>query len=320
MIKNFVRLNMLNPEFWPKQVNVTPLIRLGQNFYKFIWVLNKMGGVFPRLLCALKQKYSQMSAFSQNDSMSLKPRLNFFTLVELLIVISVLSILVSLLQPSLKKALGKSKQLECMKIMNVYATASQMYIQDFDYVINGQVNIPAGYYSSVPTVRDYFGLQPHEAGGAKTTSNGTDTNKNTNDSLDPSHSTYTLNTAWGFIPKRLQCPENNEPSCIGKNVVGHFSTGTRSGAIIRPNITFEWMDAANGPFLGSWLDYPLSAYDTWLNRANFSMNMFPAFRHLEGTNLVFFDGHVEYRKWEDVVSFSGTPATNPNLLRLWDFR
>ena len=56
----------------------------------------------------------------------------FFTLTELLVVIAMLSILVSLLQPSLSKALDLAITQGCLKKQSAIGLANQLFAEDFD--------------------------------------------------------------------------------------------------------------------------------------------------------------------------------------------
>ena len=64
-----------------------------------------------------------------------------FTLVEMLIVISILLILISLLQPHLRSILGKGRQMACKKTEQSFGLANAIYANDYDGTF-----IPPWYY------------------------------------------------------------------------------------------------------------------------------------------------------------------------------
>jgi len=59
-------------------------------------------------------------------------KIRFFTLVELLIVISALFLLMSLLSPSLRKMVSKAESLECLNNFKSIGVANSYYLNDFD--------------------------------------------------------------------------------------------------------------------------------------------------------------------------------------------
>jgi type II secretory pathway pseudopilin PulG len=60
-------------------------------------------------------------------------QLQYFSLVELLIVVSIFAVLMSLLMPSLKRAINKSKNLVCMNQLKQMGAVWTMYAEDFVY-------------------------------------------------------------------------------------------------------------------------------------------------------------------------------------------
>lgn len=70
-----------------------------------------------------------------------------FTLVELLVVISILMVLTSLVSSSLKKVLGKSVELQCLNNMKTIAGAQSLYAQDYNesWIISSHYGTRGGW-------------------------------------------------------------------------------------------------------------------------------------------------------------------------------
>ena len=67
-----------------------------------------------------------------------------FTIIELLIVIAIIAILAAMLLPAINKAREKAQAIACVNSLKQNATASHMYITDFDeWMVIGPVIVPA---------------------------------------------------------------------------------------------------------------------------------------------------------------------------------
>ncbi len=77
-----------------------------------------------------------------------------FTLIELLVVIAIIAILAAILFPVFARAREKARQASCLSNLKQLATATQMYLQDYDSVFPSQWS---AYVQTNPPVN--FGYQ-----------------------------------------------------------------------------------------------------------------------------------------------------------------
>jgi prepilin-type processing-associated H-X9-DG protein/prepilin-type N-terminal cleavage/methylation domain-containing protein len=99
------------------------------------------------------------------------PQRNSFTLVELLIVIGILSILASLLSPSLKKAMSSARSQTCLSHLKQLANAQQFHAEDSDdRVVLGKPGTIAPYetWTQLLAYKQYLPSVVSESGSAIT--------------------------------------------------------------------------------------------------------------------------------------------------------
>jgi prepilin-type N-terminal cleavage/methylation domain-containing protein/prepilin-type processing-associated H-X9-DG protein len=85
-----------------------------------------------------------------------------FTLIELLVVIAIIAILAAILFPVFARAREKARQSSCLSNLKQLATATQMYLQDYDSIFPSQwsthvqTNVPHnfGFQLLTPYVRN----------------------------------------------------------------------------------------------------------------------------------------------------------------------
>ena len=237
--------------------------------------------------------------------------LRAFTLLECLVVVAIAAILAGLLFPALNRGVEKARLTQCSGNIRQVAAALLAYAADHDGML--------------PPVNSMDWLTP--------------------DPLQKRLWPYKVWTYAGYEESAWEIPVN-EARCVAgavtKNIFRcpmNWKTpqtvpGTSQG--INPNRFSYGLNTrpARGPHLSSELDNDLvpirlagigsPSRTLMLNENSFCMGSFESFRHWTGlipheggSNLAFFDGHVEWRKLKDIpgpgtaegrVFWDGTPG------------
>ncbi len=227
-----------------------------------------------------------------------------FTLIELLVVIAILALLVSILLPSLQQARNLARSVVCVSNLRNLQVANQYYAADWDGAYAPDfigVSMARKWYSTLD-FRKYMGLEyvSPPAGGTRWPA----------DKLCPM-SEYGLGdvTVDGVKPGKF----------YGYNMTGLTSIMPQSGTyrgvkqsdIRLPAENLAWADGLD--------------WQVWINSADLYIDDFHivttgmvSYRHREGLNLVYFDGHAGYLPQAAVIPKPGT-MTNPALNPLWYF-
>ena len=185
-----------------------------------------------------------------------------FSLIELLVVISILAILASLLSPTLKRTIESAYQVECSSNQKNLAISLHLYADDHS---------------------DLF-VPIHQT-------NSDNRLENWKTSLTKAQYTDKDNLA-------LTCPSQRERSSYGMNMES-FPSGSFRSTIDRPIMRYRieepstkvqagdatstifYRNRSNPEGSRGWLNFEESAFRT------------VAYRHVEKCNLIFFDGHSE---------------------------
>jgi prepilin-type N-terminal cleavage/methylation domain-containing protein/prepilin-type processing-associated H-X9-DG protein len=222
-----------------------------------------------------------------------------FTLIELLVVIAIIGLLLSIIMPALKRAKEFGMRIVCSNNLKSFGTANEMYAQQY----NGAY-VPLTYKrsgSDIHWIRNdgYRGILDF-------------------DSLRGSHETG----AYDF-PDKLLCPADK----ISKDLKNKSSQNVLTSYAMN---TTEWggFDYITNPSYNDYMGHKVStmklpaerlafidAIDWWTHwhsadpgrgwnqygqmsiddyKSMCSLHGPVIYRHSEGANAVFYDGHVEY--------------------------
>jgi len=207
-----------------------------------------------------------------------------FTLIELIVVVSVIAILASLLLPALNKSRMTAKKITCTSMLKIYLTGAHMYASDF----NG---------SWVPIWRRDDGVA-WQNNPMWRTYIGADYAPDLNSSILPVYllcpdSRGAINArslkAWGYpsVPPRGNYGSAQESYGVTYNDVWSTTRVFRLEQLKRSSSSMAWGDGLD------WLLYSNNLPDYFVGGENAPGNGRVAYRHTNTLNVGMFDGHVE---------------------------
>lgn len=233
-----------------------------------------------------------------------------FTLIELLVVIAIIALLMGILMPALRRARSQARKAVCLNLIRQIGMGNIIYAENNDqrFVYTGlsdkSINNRRIYWSWEHDFLRAIGLTENEARNLS----------------DPSFAGS--EAEWGVRwPKAYQCPEAKElfgpwmhHVSYGYNHQNGWSdpSNYRQSSIKRPANKFMFLDAQSW-----WLTKPGADYVAFWdvfeesvkgeNDGGYPWSGNTLYRHYGGCNIAFFDGHVEYRKKEDVYYYANGP-------------
>ena len=166
-----------------------------------------------------------------------------FTLIELLVVIAIIAILAAILFPVFAQAREKARQTSCLSNNKQYATATLMYLQDYDegFPMSAYMNgtcVATFYWAVVPYVKnDQITVCPSETQAIQLVAAVGAPCQNT-----PPYTSYVTNPAVfknGFVPgvRPTALPELIRPAETAMTYDGNVANGAAPGQqlqIIQP--------------------------------------------------------------------------------------
>jgi prepilin-type N-terminal cleavage/methylation domain-containing protein/prepilin-type processing-associated H-X9-DG protein len=229
-----------------------------------------------------------------------------FTLIELLVVIAIIAILAALLLPVLSRAKERSQRIACLSNQRQLGLAWHIYSDDLngglplnDWYLNGNVaRSPSNSWVTGNAVAD----------------------------TDPATITDGSLYSYAKNAKIYKCPADHgmiEGTPIPKyrsialscylggpeedTVRWDVHPVSRMSQIRSPTKTLTFIDEDDLTIDDGHFLYPNTPNDNWYN--------IPAWRHQNGTVLVFADGHSEYWKWKSRhptgTAFMGVSMEDP---------
>lgn len=230
------------------------------------------------------------------------PRMGF-TLIELLVVIAIISLLVSILLPSLQTAKELARATVCFSNLRTLSTTGRLYHQENnDRLFGGSWTSKENYYNQYyptvqsPGLRRYLGYENASVETLRQDTVGTCPSQIL---IAPTkgilHHTYALNgwAAWsGFEIRYTVQGKTNPPdpnptrtfsSIVRTAEMGFFFDGATSAPTSLKNDFYYWEGPDNGQT------------DQWYNHSP----------HIgkNNENVIYADGHAEAIPGEDIIFF-----------------
>ena len=205
-----------------------------------------------------------------------------FTLIELLVVIAIIAILAAILFPVFAKAREKARQSSCSSNHKQLSIAFTQYCQDYDEMM------PRTYIAAGGTVavRWPVAVTPYV--------------KNLQIFNCPSGTAYTVD---------VNNPGADESLSSGYSIL--FEGFRALAQIAKPAETILTGDGSN--FRIKPAGHSFESYAT---------TRYPDYRHNEGANFSFVDGHVKWMKKDaaesQATSEDGTALTGDNVFLMWN--
>jgi prepilin-type processing-associated H-X9-DG protein/prepilin-type N-terminal cleavage/methylation domain-containing protein len=228
-----------------------------------------------------------------------------FTLVELLVVIGIIALLVAILLPALQRAQRVARRVQCQAILKQFANSEQMYLAESKGwcvpVKTAHDAVASGRYGTLPYIRWDFNevLRKHLGMPVPAVTNVT-TNWSTNwniglicpeATLAIDRTSRTVSNAYGMNREGVNRDTNGDGLANFNDAIAFKMTEVK-----RSSEANYWLTA--GGQAGSTSDFLVNWNIKGENQA--TPNGQVMYRHQQGANVLFHDGHAEWLKKEQI--------------------
>ena len=237
---------------------------------------------------------------TRNDEVkSAAMRRDGFTLVELLVVISIIALLLGILLPALQRARGQAHRIICMSTLRNFSTAHKLYQAETNKYLPHTSYEPYTPWYNNDLFRTALGLRmATDEEKERRTDELQEWPPNMPRKFICRSATYALTHAEnGLYPIDRS---------YGVNIDGDYDA--RHGGVSNLSDKESWVKQPSTKlFMADALDWWISYYqldkysrygETWLGFETYGMT---AFRHNDGLNVMYWDGHCGRLRAEQVM-------------------
>ena len=235
-----------------------------------------------------------------------------FTLIELLVVIAIIAILMSILMPALRAAKDHGKRIVCSSHLKTLGLANVLYSDEADgwYVpIMDRTQEEDDYWPGNVQFRELIGYKPKNI----VANEGWNAPREYLCPGDMISIKQRQDTQWNnYISYGYNLTDWYFADWYGIGYAGHKNTTVPGPAneliFTESNDWWAWWWGAN--YEDGW---DVLGQDTIMPYKDVGTDGPTLYRHSEGVNLAFYDGHTEYMKKEKVFIREAWDSGNPGM-------
>jgi prepilin-type N-terminal cleavage/methylation domain-containing protein/prepilin-type processing-associated H-X9-DG protein len=246
-----------------------------------------------------------------------------FTLIELLVVIAIIALLLSVIVPALRKAKETAQSIVCRNHLKSLAQANHVYaarwknwyvpVIDTTQTARGEPT-----WNSNTEFREIVGLQDRTAASSWTMPEEylcPSDRQSSPEYWAQAGLTYANYVSYGYNLTDWGTNSKNPVSWSGNIPVSTWSCRFQSSMISSPGTKIMFIDAGD-----IWVTTPGADYTKYWNQFGQDIVRYRAqnmwypvyYRHKEGANAAFFDGHVDFQKKEAYFYYTDSALTIPD--------